>query len=205
MRPENPASPAPGASESDNVTALLQQSARGDPGALERLMEAVHAQLRALAHAQMRKEKAGHTLQPTALVHEAYLRLGAPSQLSAQLSAQDRSQFFRAAVQAMRRILIDRARSKGAIKRGGGQAALQIASVSDALADENTSAFLELDEAMQQLAAAHPKTAEIVRLKFYTGADDATAAQTLGISERTVRREWVFARAWLRLKLQEPT
>lgn len=180
------------------VTVLLQRATEGEPGALERLLEVVYGELRALAQSHMRAERAGHTLQPTALVHEAYLRL---LRLE-QVPWQGRGHFFRAAAESMRRILIDHARARMTQKRGEGRAALEIANVEGALAQEDGSGLLDLDQAIERLGRAHPEAAEIVRLKFYAGLDSAAAADVLGISERSVRREWAFARGWLRDRLE---
>ena len=146
----------------------------------------------------MRDERPGHTLQPTALVSEVYLRL---LRLE-DVPWQGRAHFFRAAAEAMRRILIDHARARQTLKRGGGRAALAIADVSDALAAEDASGLLALDAAMEHLAQSHPEAAEVVRLRFYAGLDNAAAGEVLGISERSVRREWAFARGWLRDRLE---
>jgi RNA polymerase sigma factor (TIGR02999 family) len=181
------------------VTVLLREVAGGDSGAMQRLMEIVHHELVALARARMKGERSDHTLQPTALVHEAYLRL----LQSEPIGWEGKAHFFRAAAQAMRRILIDHARSKNALKRGdGGRTALGIATVSEAFAQEDGAGLLALDEAMERLALSHPTAAEIVRLKFYSGLDDAAVAQVLSTSDRTVRREWAFARGWLRDRLE---
>lgn len=177
---------------------LLREVAGGDSGAVQRLMEIVHNELLVLARTRMQGERAGHTLQPTALVNEAYLRL-----LQAEpIGWEGRAHFFRAAAQAMRRMLIDHARTKNALKRGDGRTALEIATASEAFAQEDGAGFLALDEAMECLALAHPTAAEVVRLKFYSGLDDAAVAEVLSTSERTVRREWAFARGWLRDRLE---
>lgn len=180
------------------MTVLLREVAGGKSGALQRLMEIVHRELLVLARARMHGERADHTLQPTALVNEAYLRL----LQSEPIGWEGRAHFFRAAAEAMRRILIDHARTKNAVKRGGGRAALEIATVSQAFAQEDGAGLLALDEAMERLTLAHPTAAEIVRLKFYVGLDDTAVAEVLGISERTIRREWAFARGWLRDRLE---
>jgi RNA polymerase sigma factor (TIGR02999 family) len=176
----------------------LHEASAGDGDALRRLMDLVHHELLALARARMVGERADHTLQPTALVNEAYLRL----LQSEPVGWQGRAHFFRAAAAAMRRILIDHARGKNAQKRGSGRAALEISTASEAFAQDDGTGLLALDEAMDRLALAHPSAAEVVRLKFYAGLDDTAVAQVLGASERTVRREWSFARGWLRDRLE---
>ncbi len=180
------------------VTLLLQAASEGDRQAFERLLSVVYGELHAIAKARMRDERRGHTLQATALVSEAYLRL---------LGRQDvrwagSGHFFRAASEAMRKILIDHARARGAEKRGGGKAALRISNVAD-LADTNDGGgFLALDDAIVRLEGVDAQAAGVVRMKFYAGLGDAEVASVLGISERTVRREWAFARGWLRDALE---
>src|SRR6185503_13288805 len=128
-------------------------------------MEIVHGEPLLLARTRMQGERANHTLQPTALVNEAYLRL----LQSEPIGWEARAHFFRAAAEAMRRILIDHARARNSVKRGGGRAALEIATASEAFAQEDGAGLLALDDAMDRLALAHPIAAEIVRLKFYAG------------------------------------
>jgi RNA polymerase sigma-70 factor, ECF subfamily len=189
--PGDPPDPGP-------LTLLLNQAAEGTPGAWEHLLGAVYEQLRALAQVKLRGERLGHTLQPTALVSEVYLRL---LRLE-QITWRGRAHFFRAAAEAMRRILIDHARARQADKRSGGRSALEIAGVSGALSGEDSAGLIALDEAMDRLALGHPSAAEVVRLRFYAGLDYSASAQVLGISERSVRREWAFARGWLRDRLE---
>jgi RNA polymerase sigma factor (TIGR02999 family) len=177
---------------------LLNAAASGDGQAFEKLMSIVYDELHALAQSRMTHERRGHTLQATALVNEAYIRL---------LGREDiqwagRAHFFRAAAEAMRKILIDHARARNADKRGGGKAALQISSIADAAAVEDSAGFLALDEAIVRLEAVDAQAAAVVRLKFYAGLGDDGVAGALGISERTVRRDWAFARSWLRDSLE---
>lgn len=186
------------ASSPGPVTALLREAAEGGQDARAKLMSAVYDELKHLAEAQMRGEHPGHTLQPTALVHETWLRLSRQEDVPWRC----RAQFFHAAASAMRRILIDHARSRKAVKRGDGRAALEIESVGAALAHDDGASLLVLDEAMEQLAQVHAEAAELVRLKFYVGLDSAATALVLGISERSARREWAFARGWLRDRLE---
>jgi RNA polymerase sigma factor (TIGR02999 family) len=157
-----------------------------------RLLPLVYDELRGLARAKLRHERQGHSLQATALVHEAYIRmLGADSP-----SWNDRGHFFRAAAEAMRRILIDHARKRGRAKRGGGriQVTLGDVQVGAGLPLED---LLALDEAIQRLEEQDPRMAEIVRLRFFAGLSVEETAETLDVSERTVKREWAVARAWL--------
>jgi RNA polymerase sigma factor (TIGR02999 family) len=166
----------------------------------------VYDELRGIAAARMREERVGHTLQATALVNEAYLRL-----LGKQGAKWDgRGHFFRAAAEAMRKILIDHARSRAALKRGGGEggvvpdgrAALRLSGVADLAAKDEPGGLLALDEAILRLDRVDAQAAEVVRLRFYAGLPERVIAEALGISVRTVRREWVFARGWLRDALQ---
>jgi RNA polymerase sigma factor (TIGR02999 family) len=188
----------PPASEREGVTRLLADASSGDAAALERLLDIVYAELRAIAAQRMSEERRAHTLQATALVHEAYLRLfgtGNPH-------FANRAHFFHAAAEAMRKILIDHARARNALKRGGGKAALQIEGVADLIDTPNLDGFLSLDDAISRLNGVDPQAASVVRLRFYAGLGEAGVAGALGLSERTVRREWAFARAWLRDSLE---
>ncbi|MDX2148823.1 MAG: ECF-type sigma factor [Planctomycetota bacterium] len=161
------------------------------------LIEAAYAQLRAIAQERMRQESTGHTLQATALVHEALLRIGS-DRTSPMV---DRAHFFAAAAEAMRRILIDHARARNAVKRGGG-ARRGVLSVVD-LADEDADPgeILALDEALQRLEASEPEVASVVRLRFYAGLSGDETAEALRVSPRQVDRLWAYARAWLAREL----
>jgi RNA polymerase sigma factor (TIGR02999 family) len=175
-----------------DVTLMLDAIAAGDGRASEQLLPLVYEELRRLAAARMAQEPAGQTLQPTALVHEAWLRLaGAQKQ-----SWQNRAHFFGAAAEAMRRILIERARRKSRLKRGSGQALLDIADVDIAAAVPDDKVLL-VDEALEQLKREDPGKAQIVMLKFFAGLTNTEVAEILNINERTVRRQWDFAQAWL--------
>jgi len=156
------------------------------------LLQAVYEQLRAIAQQRMNEEGAGHTLQATALVHEAFLRLGRDR----VAPFEQRAHFFAAAAEAMRRILIDHARAKGAAKRGGG-AAREPLSVLDLAADSDPQEILALDEALVRLEKAEPDAAAVVRLRFFAGMSGDDTAAALGISARQVDRVWAYARAWL--------
>jgi len=188
------------AAESDSPTfTLLTQQQMPDADRVERLLPLVYEQLRSLAQRQLRGEAAGHTLQATALVHEAFLRLVGPR----ELPWQNRAHFFAAAAEAMRRILIDRAREKGTIKRGGGlgRANLDLQSLSlDAIPEE----LLDLDEALTRLALEDQQKANLVKLRFFAGMNRTQAASALGISTATADRHWAYARAWLFKELSEP-
>jgi len=174
------------------ITLVLEAMGRGDAHASEELLTLVYDELRQLAAARMAREAAGHTLQPTALVHEAWLRLAG----NQAQSWENRAHFFGAAVEAMRRILIERARRKSRLKRGSGQVPLDIAEfdIAEALPDDK---ILLVDEALEKLKAEDPEKARIVSLKFFGGLTNEEAASILGLNERTVRRQWNYARAWL--------
>ena len=171
---------------------------RGDGQSAEEFLPLVYDELRKLAAARMAREAPGHTLQPTALVHEAWLRLSGDADPA---HFDNRGHFFAAAAEAMRRILIDSARRKDAKKRGAGLQRVNLDDVDVAAkADDNT--LLRLDEALEKLAKEDPPSAELVKLRFFAGLTTEQAAAALGISERTARRYWVFARASLHHELQ---
>jgi RNA polymerase sigma factor (TIGR02999 family) len=176
---------------SEDVTRLLSAAGGGDRRALELLYDSVYAELRDLAAAGMRRERAGHTLQPTALVNEAYLRLNPASG-----AFENRRHFFGAAAQAMRRILVDHARAKQAGKRGEGAQRVTLADLAIS-APETDLDVLAVSEAVDRLAAEDPHLAEVVNLRFFVGLSIEDAAQALGSSPATIKRDWVFARAWL--------
>lgn len=176
----------------DDITLLLDAVSSGDSQAAEQFLPLVYDELRRLAAARMAQEAAGHTLQPTALVHEAWLRLAGGQ----KQSWQNRAHFFGAAAEAMRRILIERARRKSRLKRGSGQALLDIADfdVAEALPDEK---ILLVDEALEQFKLEDPDKAKLVMLKIFAGLTNEQIAEILGVNEKTVRRQWEFAKAWL--------
>jgi len=175
-----------------DVTLMFQAVARGETHASEELLPLVYNELRRLAAARMAREAAGQTLQPTALVHEAWVRL-------ARERSQDwksRAHFLSAASEVMRRILIGRARSKSRLKRGGAQKALNIedVDVAEALPDDR---LLLVDEALERLKAEDPDAAQVVVLKFFGGLTNEEIVEITGTSDRTVRRQWTYAKAWL--------
>ena len=153
----------------------------------------VYEQLRAIAAARLQGQPAGHTLQATALVHEAYLKL----QDHPSILGGERARFFHAAAQAMRQVLIDHARGKGRVKRGGGAARRELADVAQLAAEDDVDQILALDEALRRLEQQDPAAAQVVKLRFYAGLSVEETAAVLGVSERTVKRDWQFARAWL--------
>jgi RNA polymerase sigma factor (TIGR02999 family) len=161
----------------------------------DELLAQVYDQLRAIARARMANERPGHSLQATALVHEAYLKLqNHPSILHA-----DRGRFFQAAAEAMRRILIDHARTKGRAKRGGRdmKRVVELADVAQLAENQDSDQVVAVDEAIHRLEQEDPQSARVLKLRFFTGLTIEETAEVLGVSERTVRREWQFARAWL--------
>jgi RNA polymerase sigma factor (TIGR02999 family) len=160
-------------------------------------LDAVYQQLRAVAQQQMNKEGVGHSLQATALVHEAYLRIAD----NRKVPFQNKAHFFAVAAEAMRRILIDHARAKGAAKRGG-NARREPLSVLDLAAENNPDEILALDEALTRLERAEPEVAAVVRLRFFAGLSGDDTAEALGISPRRVDSLWAYARAWLGRELE---
>jgi RNA polymerase sigma factor (TIGR02999 family) len=182
-----------------DVTQILSAIEQGDPSAAELLLPLVYAELRRLAANRLAHEKPGQTLDATALVHEAYLRLVDVKQPS---SWNSRGHFFAAAAEAMRRILVERARRKGRIRHGGGlhRADLLDAEVAAPVEEEQV---LLLDEALARLAEARPQAAELVKLRFFAGLTLEAIAPLLALSPRTARRLWAFARAWLRRDMEQ--
>ena len=179
-----------------NLTVLLQRVAEGDQHAENELMPLVYEQLRAMARLRMANEKAGHTLQATALVHEAYARMLGPG----EVAFENRRHFFFAAAEAMRRILIDHARAKKAEKRGGAdrhQVSLDISEIADLAEEGKSFEIIALDEALLRMEVQRPRVAKVVILRFYGGMSVDETAEMLGVSARTVDLDWAFARAWL--------
>jgi len=180
------------------MTQILDALQAGDALAGERLLPLVYSELRQLAAVRMAQEAPGQTLQPTALVHEAWLRL-----VSAEhQNWQSRAHFFGAAAEAMRRILIERARRKQAAKRGARAAHVDLDQV-DVAATTDDDTLLAINDALEKLALEDASCAELVKLRFFVGLDYIDAAKALGISERTAKRYWTFARAWLYRELNE--
>jgi len=186
-----------------DVTQILQDIEQGDTHAAEQLLPLVYDELRKLAAQRLANEKPGQTLQATALVHEAYLRLVASGDASAPREEHwdSRRHFFAAASEAMRRILIEQARRKGRERHGGGLQRVELLEqgVALPLGDERV---LILDDALTKLAGIRPQAAEVVKLRFFSGLTIEETASLVGISPRTARRLWVFARAWLRREME---
>jgi RNA polymerase sigma factor (TIGR02999 family) len=181
-----------------DVTPILSAIEQGDPAAAEQLLPLVYTELRRLAAARLADEKPGQTLEATALVHEAYLRLVDVEQAQHWNS---RGHFFAAAAEAMRRILVERARHKGRIRRGGGLRRVDLLDAEVAAPADDEQVLL-LDEALSRLAAVRPQAAELVKLRFFGGMTLEEIAPLLALSPRTTRRLWVFARAWLRRDME---
>ena len=174
------------------VTKILEQIEQGDTAAAAELLPLVYAELRRLAGYRLNREKAGQTLQATALVHEAYIRLVG----NAEIKWDGRSHFFAAAAEAMRRILVDHARRRQSVKHGGG---FERQELSDEISVEfgDVEQLLDLDAALTRFAAEDPETAKFVELRYFAGLGVEETAKALNVSPRTVKRNWAYARAWL--------
>jgi RNA polymerase sigma-70 factor, ECF subfamily len=190
---------APGGRAGHEVTQLLRAWGGGDAQASDSLVRLVYGELRRQARLVLRREHEGHTLQPTALVHEAWLRLG--DQREARWES--RTQFFAVAAQMMRRVLLDHARTRRALKRGGG--AVQVSLAGAGAAEDpplDPVDLIALDEALTRLAALDPRKAQLVDLRYFAGLSIPEAAELLDMSTATVSREWAVARMWLRRELE---
>lgn len=181
-----------------DVTRLLQDMEKGDPQAAADLLPLVYDDLRRLAAAKMAAQPAGHTLQPTALVHEAWLRLAGENH-----PWQNRRHFFAAAAEAMRRILVDQARRRLRLKRGGDPECIPIEEL-DLATETGPEDLLRVHEALDHLAAEDPLKAELIKLRFFVGLRIPEAAEILGLSATAAKRHWTFARAWLQRELSPP-
>jgi RNA polymerase sigma factor (TIGR02999 family) len=174
------------------ITQLLRKWSKGDAKSLDQLMGLVYKELRRLASYQLERERGGHTLQSTALVHEVYLRLCG----SSDLSWQDRAHFFAVAARVMRRVLVDYARRQGAEKRGGSAVRTMLGEALEVPGDEATD-LTALNEALDQLESFDARKCQVVELRFFGGLSAKEIAAVLGTTEATVRRDWTIARAWL--------
>jgi len=175
-----------------DVTHILQAIQQGDPKAADELLPLVYEELRKLAASRMARETPGHTLQPTALVHEAWMRLVG----SENPRFNGRAHFFAAAAEAMRRILIDRARRKRAVRHGGGQERVELDEVDFAMQKDDDQ-LLAMNDALDKLAAQNKVEAELVKLRYFVGMTTAQAAEVLGITEAAAKHYWIHARTWL--------
>lgn len=185
-----------GERDAGEVSRILRAVAEGRAADLDALLPLVYDELHGLAQRRMAGERKGHTLQPSALVNEAWLRLVGAERFDWSC----RARFYAAAAEAMRRILIDHARARGSAKRGGGRVRVPIDAV-DLAAREDPAEILSVDEALSRLSEQDGRMAEVVKLRFYAGLTEAESAEALGVSERTVRRAWILARAWLHREL----
>jgi RNA polymerase sigma factor (TIGR02999 family) len=193
-----PAAPTEGSSGSP-ITSLLASWAQGDAGASDRLLPIVYAELKAIARQVFRRERGDHTLQPTAVVHEAFLKLagGAP------VSFRDRAHFFAVASQAMRQVLVDHARARTAGKRGAGATRMELGEEAGAEAGAGSELVdvLAVDQALERLTAVDPGLAQIVTLRFFGGLTVEEAAEVVGVSTPTIKRDWRLAKAFLAREL----
>lgn len=185
-----------GVSESTvtTVTTILQRLAAGDDQALEQLLPLLYTELHAIAGRQLRSERAGHTLSPTALVNEAYLKLARRG----ELAAADRTSFLAVAATTMRRVLIDYARTRRRVKRGGGEQPIPLDDVIPFLSEHEADELLALDDALTRLESVNPRGSQVVHYRFFGGLTLDETADVLKVSVKTVQRSWISARAWLR-------
>lgn len=182
------------------ITHWLTRLRAGDHDALDRLFPLLYDELKIVARAQLAREATGHTLGPTALVHEAYVRLAERE----KLAPEDRRHFFAIASQAMRRILIDHARARKRVKRGAGQVAVPLDEMIQALMTDNSAdELVALDDALDRLAAVNPRAALVVERRFFGGLTLEETGESLGVSLKTVQRDWLLARAWLRKEIDQ--
>ena len=182
------------------ITQILERAGAGDPKAGQELLTIVYEELRRVAKAKMSNEPAGDTLQPTALVHEAWLRLGADN----QPAWKNRAHFFAAAAEAMRRILIERARRRVAVKRGGAVQPLDADGLEIPSPTLDDDKLLRVNDALEKLAAIDPRKAELVKLRYFVGMNFQEAAEALGIAVPTAKQWWAYTRAWLTVEMRTP-
>ena len=187
----------PTAPGNESITDLLLRLGRGEGEAMDRLYPLVYEQLRRIAHRRMRAERPGHTLGTTGLVHETYLRLVDQT----RVEWHDRAQFYALAARAMRRVLVDYARRYRALQRGGGLRRVPL--TDDAALTEQGESLLALDEALERLAALNGRLSQVVECRYFAGLTEDETAEVLGVTTRTVQRDWAKARGWLYLELRE--
>jgi RNA polymerase sigma factor (TIGR02999 family) len=193
-----PTPPAPPSPEAGEITRMLGALGRGEVGVQEEFLKAVYLDLRRLAASKMAHQPSGHTLQATALVHEAWMRL---VDADGQARFENRAHFFAAAAEAMRRILVDHARKKYCEKRGGRGERCDVDELEIAAPTGNQEELLAVHETLDQLATHDARKAELVKLRYFVGLSIEEAAEVLGISASTANREWAYARAWLHSKI----
>jgi RNA polymerase sigma factor (TIGR02999 family) len=179
------------------ITHWLTQLRAGEPQALDQLFPLIYDELKAVARGQLAREVTGHTMSPTALLHEAYVRLADRE----TLAPEDRRHFFAIVSQAMRRILIDHARARKRAKRGSGQVAIPLDEIEPLLNDTAVDELVALDDALDRLARSSPRAAEVVERRFFGNLTLEETADSLGVSLKTVQRDWMVARAWLRKEM----
>ena len=184
-------------SSPDEVTQLLRRWSHGDQGALNELMPLIYRELHKLAKRHMARQKAGHTLQTTAVIHEAYLKLGG----SSDKDWENRAHFFGVAAKTMRHVLVDHARSQRAVKRGG-EVRIEQLNEGAEVGVVRAAEMIELDDALTTLAGQYPRKAEVVELRYFGGLSVEETAKTLKLSPETVARDWHFAKAFLRRELK---
>jgi RNA polymerase sigma factor (TIGR02999 family) len=187
---------APASTPAKDATLLMNAAGEGDAAAAGQLLELVYDQLRGAAQIAMNSERQGHTLSATVLVHEAFIKLAGPR----EIPWANRAHFYAAAAQAVRQILLDHARSRGRQKRGGGRARVNLdagPALAAGVESESGPDYAALDAAIRRLGDKDPRAADVVRLRYYAGLTGEQTAQSLGISERTVKNDWAFAKAWL--------
>lgn len=183
--------------DTDTISRSLHRLRAGDAGALDALFPMIYEELKGVARAQLRAEATGHTLGPTALVHEAYMNLARRT----TLHPDDRAHFLNIAAQTMRRILIDHARARKRIKRGAGQAPVLLEEIHALMTDGAADELVALDEALDRLASLNPRAARVVERRFFAGLTLEETGESLGVSLKTVQRDWLVARAWLRKEI----
>jgi RNA polymerase sigma factor (TIGR02999 family) len=181
----------------DTISRSLARLRAGEANALDDLLPLIYEELKGVARAQLAGEQTGHTLGATALVHEAYMNLARRT----QLQPEDRTHFLNVAAQTMRRVLIDHARARKRAKRGSGEVPIQLEEIHAAMTDESADELVALDEALDRLALVNVRAAEVVERRFFAGLTLEETAEVLGVSLKTVQRDWLVARAWLRKEI----
>jgi len=181
----------------DTISRALARLRTGETSALDELFPLIYDELKGVARAQLAGEQTGHTLGPTALVHEAYVNLARRT----QLRPEDRTHFLNVAAQTMRRVLIDHARSRKRLKRGSGEVPVMLEEIHAVMTDRAADELVALDDALARLADANPRAAQVVERRFFAGLTLEETAEMLGVSGKTVQRDWLVARAWLRKEI----
>lgn len=181
-------------STNHDLTRWLHEMSEGDPAALDRVVGLLYDELRAMARGRLANERKGHTLSPTAVVNEVYMKLARQQ----RIAAPDRTRFLAVAATTMRRVLVDYARTRRRHKRGGGEANVPLDDVEHMLSESEAAEVLALDDALTRLSEINPRGAEVVQQRFYAGLSLEETAALLGVSSKTVQRDWIAARAWLR-------